>query len=70
MNRRDFLKGLVAAGALVAANPEIAIEQLLIETKNFSEKEFIDYIMYTIHLHILNPSSIARIDGIVEPDGF
>jgi hypothetical protein len=64
MNRREFLKGLFATGALVAANPTIAIEQFLTETSKMSDVDFVTYLKYTMQLFVMNPAQCAIITNI------
>ncbi len=64
MDRRAFLKGLFASGALTALNPEIALEQLLIETSPMNDAEFMTYVYYSMNLYVDNPGATMRITDI------
>jgi hypothetical protein len=66
MDRRAFIKGLLATGLLAAVDPEPLIENLLQDTKHFSDDDFIFYINASFNLHVSNPSSCGIITGIVE----
>lgn len=64
MNRREFINGLFAAGALTALKPNKAIEQFLVETASMSDIDFVTYVIYNINLLIDNPSQCAIITNI------
>lgn len=66
MDRRAFLKGLLATGLLAFADPEPLIENLLQDTQHFSDDDFIWYIRAQFNLYATNPSSCGIITGIVE----
>lgn len=67
MNRREFINRLFTAGTLTALNPEIAIDQFLIETEKLSDVDFIDYVHYTMNLYVNNPAQCAIFIDIEEP---
>lgn len=64
MNRREFISGLFAAGALTALKPNKAIEQFLVETASMNDAEFVAYVSYIMNLWVNNPSQYAIITNI------
>lgn len=68
MNRREFLKSLLASGALTAIDPEAAIDTFLTETSKLSDEDFVTYVTFTMNVYVNNPSQFMIIDGIEEPD--
>ena len=66
MNRREFLKGLFATGALIAANPEIVIDQFLTEAIKLSDAEFVTYVRWTMNMWVQNPAYCIKLDDITD----
>lgn len=66
MNRRAFLKA-VAVG-LTGAALDLRIDQILEETKDKSDADFVTYVTITMNLWVSNPAQCAVIENIAIPD--
>jgi hypothetical protein len=66
MDRRAFIKSFLASGALVAINPELAVEQILKETSDLNDIDFATYIYFTMKIHVDNPAHCMIITNIGE----
>lgn len=66
MNRREFLKGILASAAITAINPEAVLDEMVERTSHLSDSEFVYYYTYQFQILITNPSKCAIIDGITE----
>lgn len=68
MNRRNFLK-LAFAGALgTALEIEAKIDNILEETANLSDVDFVTYCMFSMNLYVHNPAHSVMITNIEEPE--
>lgn len=67
MNRREFIK-LALIGAVSTALPISAfqIDEILHETRNLTDDEFVTYLRFYYQLWVNNPSRCAIITGIAE----
>jgi hypothetical protein len=66
INRRAFLKSI--AVGLVGAALDTRIDQILQDTVNLTDGDFITYVTTSMNLWISNPASCAVIDNIAVPD--
>jgi len=65
INRRAFLKSI--AVGLVGVALDTRIDQILQETTNLTDGDFIAYVTVSMNLWISNPVSCAVITNIVDP---
>lgn len=65
LNRRAFLKSI--AVGLVGAALDLRIDQILEETKDKSDADFVTYVTITMNLWVSNPAKCAVITNIADP---
>ena len=65
INRRAFLKSI--AVGLVGAALDTRIDQILQDTTNLTDGDFISYVTTSMNLWILNPAKCAVIENIAVP---